>query len=440
MGSERPTRVRYLVLFGLCLAAGIAYIHRGCYGVAESTIREELQITEHQSGLIMSIFFWVYAIFQIPTGVLVDRWGPRHSLLLFGILGAVTLGIGATTMFVSGMVAFAILFAGRLLMGVAQAGLFPASTRCLAFWLPANQRGMATGLLQSAMSLGGTMGVYITAMVLDIAPWPWMFIILAIPGIIWSLWFFNWYRDSPKDHRSVNQLELHRIESGIQHHQRSETGPTPWFRLFTDSRVIWVAVQQVFRSGANVFWITWCPTYLQNVFSLTPTQAGQLTSIPYSGVILGSLFGGLIADWIFRRTGSKTWSRKWLSIGALLIGVVLFLLASRERGSPVAETRGEIPTAAIEAVIILFFAAFFCSISNPTTYTVTIDIGGRYPAVVFGTMNMMGNIGSAIFPLLIPIWVSRSSWGTIPIFMGTLYGLGMICWFFLNVNGEVLDD
>src|SRR5688572_28858 len=92
MGNEaRPTRVRYVVLLGLCLAAALAYVHRACFGVAESTIRGELGVSVKQMGWAMGLFFWTYALFQIPTGILVDRWGPRKSLLLFGMTGALTI-------------------------------------------------------------------------------------------------------------------------------------------------------------------------------------------------------------------------------------------------------------------------------------------------------------------------------------------------------------
>jgi len=150
----RPTNVRYVVLFGLCLAAGFAYIHRGCLSVVESTARDEMGLTTRQMGWAIGIFFWAYALFQIPTGLLVDRWGPRKALTLFGLLGAATMAMSAGTLWVDAATGFVILFLARVLMGIAQAGLFPASTRALSVWIPLRRRAFAAGVLQACMSVG----------------------------------------------------------------------------------------------------------------------------------------------------------------------------------------------------------------------------------------------------------------------------------------------
>src|SRR5258707_4354635 len=97
---QKPTNVRWIVLLGLCLAAGFAYVHRGALGVVESTIREDLKIDKQDMAWAMSIFFWAYALCQIPTGLLVDRWGARKSLLLFGLMCAATMALGAGSLVV----------------------------------------------------------------------------------------------------------------------------------------------------------------------------------------------------------------------------------------------------------------------------------------------------------------------------------------------------
>src|SRR5262245_59761769 len=199
----RPTNVRYLVLFGLCLAAGLAYIHRGCLSVVESTVRDDLGLSLRQTGLLTSVFFFAYALFQIPTGLLSDRWGPRRALTLFGLLGALTVAMSDGTLWVDAATGFIILVVARLLMGTAQAGLFPASTRALSVWVPLRRRAFAAGILQASMSTGGALGAFFTARLLTRVNWPWIFLIYAVPGFIWSAWFFNWFRDRPEEHRGT---------------------------------------------------------------------------------------------------------------------------------------------------------------------------------------------------------------------------------------------
>ncbi len=146
---NRASRVRYVVLFGLCLAAAIAYIHRGCFGVCDKTIQEQQHLSSYQTSWILGVFFFTYACFQIPTGILVDRWGARRSLFLFGLLGAVTLALSASTMVLGATAAFLVYYVSRALMGISQAGLFPASSRCLASWIPESRRAFAAGTLQA---------------------------------------------------------------------------------------------------------------------------------------------------------------------------------------------------------------------------------------------------------------------------------------------------
>jgi sugar phosphate permease len=445
---ERPTRVHYVVLFGLCLAAGLAYVHRACFGVAESTIRADLGLNEKQTGWAMGIFFATYALFQIPTGLLVDIRGPRWSLFLFGMAGALTLALGAATLLVGATAGFVILFASRALMGVAQAGLFPASTRCFALWFPLHERGLATGTLQSCMQIGAALAGVVTGWLITAVRWPWMFVIFAVPGVVWSLWFYGWFRDHPEEHPSPNAAELALLRLPPDSHAELHTrGPTPWRRLFTRRKLLWICAQQLFRAGANVFWLTWCPTFFQMVYLLNPAQAGSLTALPALGVVLGSFSGGIAADRVLRRTGSRRWSRQGVVMVSSAIGVAIFVAAYSNPPHIYPAMTGVgafahgrvIPSGAYVAAGLLFLAAFCASMGNAGSYSVTIDIGGRYTAVLFGAMNMSGNIGAFLFPIFLPVWVAGFSWAAAPLLVAGLYLLGMLCWAFVNPNGKVLE-
>ena len=126
--SEHPTWVRWRVLAWLTLAAALAYFCRNAVGVAESTIRDDLDLTLEQSGWFMGAFFWTYALFQVPGGWLAHRWGTRLALTLFA------LGWGIASILLGLSPVFWLLIAGQLLMGSAQAGIFPASCNSISHW------------------------------------------------------------------------------------------------------------------------------------------------------------------------------------------------------------------------------------------------------------------------------------------------------------------
>lgn len=417
--GQRATTVRYVVLFGLCLAAGLAYIHRGAPSVMETTIRADLELTKQETGRAFGIFFWAYALFQIPTGLLVDRIGPRRALLLFGLLGAFTMALSAGTMWCDTATGFVLLYVARLLMGIAQAGLFPASTRAITNWFAVGQRGMAAGMLQSWMSLGGAVGAFVTGTLLREIRWPWVFVIYAVPGVLWSAWFFWYFRDRPEQHAHANDRD--HLPTPPIATQR------PWRFTWPRVAVLLLCVQQFFRAAANVFWFTWCPTYLQEVQGLDAKAAGQWTSLPIAGVVVGSLFGGLLVDRLYRRTGSKRISRCGVAIVMSILGVVGFTAVFF------------VPVGNLPGVLgLLLLAAIFSSGGNACAYSGAMDLGGRNLAAVFGAMNMCGNFGAALFAEQVPRLTERPEFGnasTVLLVAGA-YLVGACCWFFLNPNAD----
>jgi ACS family glucarate transporter-like MFS transporter len=418
--GNRPTNVRYIVLFGLCLAAGLAYVHRGCLSVVESTVRGDLGITPRDMGWALGGFFWAYALFQIPTGLLVDRWGPRKSLCLFGVLGAITMAMSAGTLWADAATGFIILLAARLLMGIAQAGLFPASTRAMSTWIPMRRRAFAAGFLQSCMSLGGAAGAFFTAQLLGVVSWPWVFVVYAIPGLLWSAWFFAWFRDRPEEHCGLNAEEraLLRPEAPPA---PAAPEPTAWSALFEDPAILLLCAQQFFRAGAAVFWFTWCPTYLQNVHGLSPKVAGTLTSLPIIGFMLGSMVGGVFADRVYVATKSRRRSRCGTAIGATFLAVIFF-----------AATYAIPPGLAGLAVLSLVVAGSLAGGGNSCSYSTAMDLGGRNLATVFGAMNMCGNFGAALFSQVAPEWVRWFGWEALVLLVGGSYLAGMLLWIPLN--------
>jgi MFS family permease len=156
----RDTRVRYVVLAWLCLAALIAYICRNSIAVAEKPVREDLGLQDlyllgrtftpkQQMGWVISAFFVTYALFQLPAGWVAHVLGTRRALPLFSLLWSSAMGL---TFVAAGV---PVLVAARLGMGAAQAGIFTCTTDTISKWFPAGRRALASGAVGSFMSLGG---------------------------------------------------------------------------------------------------------------------------------------------------------------------------------------------------------------------------------------------------------------------------------------------
>lgn len=449
--------VRHLVLMWLCLAATIAYIHRNSIAVAEKTIREELGLSKFEMGLVMSAFFLTYAFFQIPSGWLGHVLGSRRALPVFSILWSGFLAAAALAGILPGSltalvgtwpgataVSFVILAVTRLGMGAAQAGIFPCSALVMADWMPRTRRAVASGALGSFMSVGGALGSILTGICLEYASWRWLFVIFALPGLVWAVWFYLWFRDRPSDHPAVTPEELRRItgpDSSVVDREESivsaeklgrvpptpsDQRPTPWLALLCSPAMWCICGQQFFRAAGYIFFASWFATYLSESRNVSTREAGILNSLPLWGVVLGSLIGGWASDWVLTRTGSRRLGRQGVSVVSMLLCAACIAAAY-----PIHDV--------LPAVLLITAGSFLASFAGPCAYAITIDMGGKHVAPVFSTMNMCGNIGAMVFPLVVP-WLEAAtgSWDAVLfVFMGVYVGAAL-CWLLLNPNGTIV--
>ena len=419
-----PTRVRYLVLVSLCLAAALAYIPRNCIGVAEGDIRASLGLSKEEMSVVMSSFFITYALLQIPSGWLAHIWGTRRALTLFAAAWSVASGLTA-------LAGLPLLLLARLGMGGAQAGLFTCSTGSIARWLPARRRALASGLLGSFMQIGAVVAVVLTGLLLEPLGWRWLFVLYAVPGLAWAAWFFLWFRDRPEDHPSVNAAEQALIRGSRpaapdpEGPERPE--PTPWRTLFTSRAMLCICGQQFFRAAGYMFFTSWFTTFLKETRHISTAEAGFLTGLPIGAYMLGSAAGGLVSDWVLARTGSRRLSRQGVSVVSQL-GCALLIVCAYFIHDPWL------------AVLVIAAGSLCSAFAGPAAYTITIDMGGKHVAPVFSTMNMAGNIGAAVFPFLVPPLVAvTGSWDLVLFLFAGIYVAAALCWMPFNAEGTIVE-
>ena len=418
----QATRVRYGVLCGLCIMATVAYIQRNSIVAAELTIRGELGLSKAQMGAVMSAFFVTYAVFQIPAGSVVHVWGVRRALTLITIAFSLMTGFFACS---GGLIS---LIAVRLGMGALQAGIFPASTTTIAGWFPPTQRAMPNGNLGSCMQIGGAIGAMLTGSLVGSIGWRWMYVLYALPGIVWAFWFGKWFRNDPVEHPAINAAELSTIRRGLRVAAAKKAPPTPWRTLITNRSMTGICGQQFCRCAAANFFGSWFATYLQEARGVSLVQAALLTSLPLWSTVLGSFVGGLVSDNVFQRTGSLKAARQ--GIGVLsMVACALFATIAYFISNP------------LIAVILISAGSFSAAFAGPCAYSITIDVGGRHVPAVFSTMNMCGNLGAAVFPLLVPLFLEATgSWSLVLFLFVGLYIVAAAFWLLAEPTRPIFDD
>lgn len=159
---QSPTYARYLVVLVTFLAAWLLYLHRFCISYAQRYVQEDLGLTDEQLGYCFSAFFFAYALAQVPSGWLSDRFGPRRMLTLYILTWSLFTGLMGLTM------GFVMLLVVRMAVGLGQAGAYPTSAALIARWIPVSGRGGANSIVAFGGRLGGGVAPILTvAMVLS---------------------------------------------------------------------------------------------------------------------------------------------------------------------------------------------------------------------------------------------------------------------------------
>lgn len=406
-----PTRVRFLVMAFFCAAAALAYVHRNAIAVPAKEIEEELEISHDDMGHALGMFFWGYALMQIPGGWMGGSWGSRRVvpvllLISSALNGLLALGLG-----------YEFLLLCRFLMGMTQAALFPCAVQSFARWFPPSQRALPNGFLTSFMSVGGVLATGLTGFLLQYLDWQALMILYGAPGVFLAIWFAFWFRDRPEEHRDVNAEELtliHPVSAASTSEGPSVPKP-PWHQVFLSVALALVCVQQFFRAAAYSFYATWWPTFLREARGLDVEYAGYVSTLPLAGVAIGAIVGGHIADWLFRKTGNVGWSRKGLAVVSLFSASLLMVLGYWT--SPVWLT-----------VALLTLSSFFAGVCGTASYVITIDLGGKQVATVFSVMNMSGNIGAAILPSLVISVQKENGWDSALLLLAGFYAIAALAW------------
>lgn len=433
---DRPMVARggYALLAMLCAAAAIAYVQRSgmAMAVAGESMRGELGITDKvRLGTVLSFWNLGYALMQIPSGWLADRLGSRVALTCFALLWSVLTGL---TGFATGFYSLAVLWT---LMGVAQAGIFPCTTKAIRRWFPTDRRASATGMLASCMGLGGALAPLLTGYLLAALAWRWVFFLYALPGIAWAGLFYLWAREAPPASASraaVTASEIDDVSIGVR-----EPAPPPvaeqspgaegpvWLRLIGSGSMWLLCAQQFLRAAAMVFFASWFPTFLRESRGATLVQSGFLTTLAGAGAVLGSLLGGFASDKLLTLTGSRRLSRQGIAVAGMAACAALIVWAFFIRDR----------TLAVAVISAGVFCGTFGGVSG---YTVAMDLGGRRVATVFSVMNMCGNFGATLFPLAIGWLVHKTgNWDLVLFIFAGIFALDAVCWALLNPKEPLFE-
>jgi ACS family D-galactonate transporter-like MFS transporter len=299
--AEEGAGRRWVVIGLLSLGMIIAYASRSNLSVALVTADfiRTFHLSDTDRGLLNSAFFWAYAALQIPAGWVVDRYGvkwPYALSFLFWCLASAGTALAGTV---------GQLIALRIVLGVGESVVAPASYRWIRMNFAERQRGLAVGLYMTGTKIGPAIGTPLAAWLILQRDWRAMFVLIGLGGLIWLIPWMLLVRDG--------------VRGPAQAAGEAVKAPVPFGRVLA-SPVVWGTVIATFAYMYFVYFcMTWMPAYFMERRHLSLSRMGLYTFFSFGGMAIVAALAGWAADLVIGRGGNPVTVRKWFTIAGFAI-------------------------------------------------------------------------------------------------------------------------
>ena len=385
---------RYLIVAVTAAAALLMYIDRVCVSTVAGDIQRDLGLSKWERAYALGAFFVTYALFQIPVGAMADRWGPRR------VLAACILGWSVVTALTGLVTGFVTLLLVRLLLGVSEAGAYPAAAGLVKRWARPEERGRFSSIVAAGGRIGNAISPFLTR---------WLTVAFVGVGLAW------WTSVPPDGQPARN-----------------------WRAVFVFYGLCGVAVAAVFwlvvsdrppaTAGVNISWaflITKFPEYLERL-KVPDQEVGRMQSAVLGIGACGMLVGGYITDVLRRKLGPKL--GRSVPIAVALLGCAIACAATVPLTDP------------WTIVAVLGLMAFLVDIHNPAIWSFAQDVGGKNVGASLGWGNMWGNLGAAVSPVLLTVVEDQAGWSALFVVCSGSFVIAGVCALMLDATRPVDPD
>lgn len=363
----------------------IAFLDRVNIGFAALTMNQDLGFSPTVFGLGAGIFFLGYFLFEVPSNLILHKVGARIWIARVMITWGLVSGCMA---FVQGTTSFYIL---RFLLGVAEAGFFPGIILYLSYWFPAARRAQVTAIFMAAAPLSTALGSPLSGALLQLdgwlghAGWQWMFVIEAIPALVFGVVVLFFLTDRPEKARWLTEEERNWLHNTMQAEEQARTvgnSHSSAWRGLADRRVLALALVY-FGTSAGLYTLgIWSPQII-HAFGASSLEIGFLNALP-------AVFG-IIAMILWARHSDRTNERSWHVIGACLLAAAGLVLAGNV-------------TTMLPVILALTLVTVGISASKPPLWSMpTLFLSGPAAAAGIATINSIGNLGGFVGPMMIGV-------------------------------------
>ncbi len=363
---------RYRVLVFLCSLTTLTYLDRICISIVGKRIISEFQLDNEQFGWVLASFALAYALFEIPSGMLGDRIGPRAVFIRIVLFWSL---FTALTGFATGLISLIVI---RFLFGVGESGTYPNALVVVSRWFPANETGRALIGVGIGQQVGSAIAPLIIVPLAVVYGWRMPFFVNAAIGVVWVLVCYLWFKDFPSQMKNISENEKQKIESGCRHRKQQHSIP---LKFIFRNRTLWALMLMYFCfQWANYFFIAWMPVYLQDERHFSEAETTPIIFSLFVAAIIGLLAGGFISDWLVKKKGLRFGRRAVAMTGMGMCGLLILATAITRQNNL--------------AAFFLIAANGFYGLSVMSCFGVCSDIGRNNSGTVTGAMNFSGQMGA----------------------------------------------
>ncbi|AZF36978.1 putative MFS-type transporter [Pseudomonas sp. R4-39-08] len=378
----------------------VNYIDRVNIGFVRSHMETDLGIGAAAYGLGAGLFFIGYAIFEVPSNLLLQRYGARAWLTrIMFTWGAAAMGMA----FVQGEASFYVL---RFVLGAAEAGFFPGIIYYFTQWLPASERGKAMAVFLSGSAIASVISGPVSGALLNVSGfslhgWQWMFLIEGFASIVLCGFVWFWLQSHPHQAKWLSDEEKHALVSAIaleqQAREASQCVRPSMFKLLADKQIALFCFIY-FSIALTIYGATfWLPSMIKKMGNLGDFQVGLFNAIPWLISIVAMYgFAALASKWKHQQA--------WVS---LMLVIAAFGMFMSTLGGPVF------------AFVAICFAAIGFKAASALFWPIPQGyLDARIAAAVIALINSVGNLGGFVAPTTFGLLEQTT--GSIE---GGLYGL-----------------
>ncbi len=380
MQSNRVTHYRWVITSLIFFITLVNFIDRSAISFVIEPLKREFGFSDTQFGMILSAFGLGYILLTAVGGWMVDVFGARKVWPLAAIGWSLCVG------FLGLAVGFWSFIALRLLLGITEGPHFPAMTRTISDWLPKAERARALSLGLVAIPLSSVVGAPITSYLVADFGWRTMFFAISAIGVVWAFVWYFLYRDRPEDSRFVGEPEKNLILASTLRVE-NKAKAVDWRFILTHPALIANNIAY-FAFGYMLFFATlWLPGYFLSQHNLNLKSVGWYLTIPW---LVGAIFlqaGGVISDWLYKKTGSARIARGHLIWTSQLLAAICFVCLGYTQSLG-------------QSIFFLSLGLGFGLMPQPAFFSVNIDVAKERAASAQGVTSSCLSVAGVIAPVL----------------------------------------